>query len=401
VSKPERRILDAWRSEIRSWICRELNSVRIACKALGIELTEENWFIGNFEAFWKLVEEVYGQAKNYADFNAYLMSRIVNNIWEYNTVFSRFSECQQIFEGEFCYLLSNFEEYSRCVEESSSLLCGMKNGVREQESETIPFWYHCDCGSKARLKAEQKTGSLIGRGRCVRCEKEYVLDFGSSNEPRMADYIKRVSARSLSMPLVFFNGLKVSCYIGGVGGTTYLQQAQRVSEHLGMTFAPVAVWRPRDVYLGVGQMEAFITFKKLSGSFDFSKYSQAENSFREKVLAVQNKIDELEAQKKQLIGCSNPQKETQVQNLKALSAKQNELRRAAAFPELKSNLGLLENVSAVMNLYPCIVDYAVNIGLKETSEQWIDFLQNNGNLSSNVRLTTPFDDIGVISKNLR
>jgi len=43
----------------------------------------------------------------------------------------------------------------------------------------------------------------------------------------------------------------------------------------------------------------------------------------------------------------------------------------------------------------------VNIGLKETSEQWIDFLQNNGNLSSNVRLTTPFDDIGVISKNLR
>jgi len=99
-----------------------------------------------------------------------------------------------------------------------------------------------------------------------------------------------------------------------------------------MTFAPVAVWRPRDVYLGVGQMEAFITFKKLSGSFDFSKYSQAENSFREKVLAVQNKIDELEAQKKQLIGCSNPQKETQVQKLESSIRKAERIKKSSRLP---------------------------------------------------------------------
>ena len=76
-----------------------------------------------------------------------------------------------------------------------------------------------------------------------------------------------------------------------------------------------------------------------------------------------------------------------------MSAKQNDVRREAGFPVLMRNLGLLENVAAVMDLYPCVVDYAVNVGLKETSEQWIAFLRGNGSLSSNVSLRTEFDDV--------
>jgi hypothetical protein len=56
------------------------------------------------------------------------------------------------------------------------------------------------------------------------------------------------------------------------------------------------------------------------------------------------------------------------------------------------DLKLLENIEAVMSLHSCMVDYAVNIGSKATSEQWIAFLQENGSFSSNVVLKTGFED---------
>jgi hypothetical protein len=45
------------------------------------------------------------------------------------------------------------------------------------------------------------------------------------------------------------------------------------------------------------------------------------------------------------------------------------------------------------NMYPCIIDYAVNIGLESESEQWSAFLKNNGSLTSDVDLKTIFKGI--------
>ena len=393
VAKPSRKILDNWRSEIEKWMDRKLSSISRYYISLGLKFDAENAELtGRFKSFWPLVEDAYERAENYADFNSFTASKIVNDIWGYDTLFSRFSECQQLFEPEFCFLLSKFDEYSQYVKEATTST-GNSRGVQEEEFNTIPFWYHCDCGSKARLKAEQNDASLIGQGQCIRCGKEHLFAFGSKDGSQVSAVASRISARSLSMPLVLFHGLGVDCYVGGVGGTEYLKQAQFVAGHLNMTFPPVVVWRPRDVYFGVGQLEALMLFKKLSGTFDFSQYAQVAADLRAKAADVQHTIDELEEKKKQFCVGSGTRSEEQIENLKALSMKQNEVRRAANFSMLARNLGLLENVAAVMDLYPCIVDYAVNVGLKETSEQWIAFLRRNGSLSSNVSLQTRFDDV--------
>jgi hypothetical protein len=195
------------------------------------------------------------------------------------------------------------------------------------------------------------------------------------------------------MTLVFFHGLRVGCYVGGVGGKEYLEQAKYVAERLGMSFSPVVVWRPRDVYSGVGQLDALMTFKRLSGAFDFSQYPMVEAALKKKVADVEKEVAELELKKKRLMAGSEGMEEERVQSLRALSNRQNEVRRAADFPVLVRGLKLLENVAAVMRLYPCVVDHAVNVGLKETSEQWIAFLKANGNLSSDISLRTGFDDV--------
>jgi len=394
VAKPSQEILGSWRNEINEWMDRRVRSIRRAVEDLGVDFNVENGGLTkNFEDFWMLVEKAYEQAETYADFNAFTMSRIVNEVWGYGTLFSRFSECQRIFEPEFCLLLSRFGEYSEYVKEATSSASNLDKGVYEQEFETIPFWYHCDCGSKARLTAQQKDGSFAGWGQCVRCGKEYWFDFQSENEPRISEVVSRISARSLSMPLVFFHGLRVGCYVGGVGGQEYLEQARYVAERLGLSFSPVVVWRPRDVYCGVGQLDALMTFKRLSGTFDFSQYAMFEAEFRKRVAEVEEEVDSLESEKKKVMACIVGGEEERVQRLKALSSRQNMVRRAAGFPLLMRNLKLLENMAGVMHLWSCVVDYAVNVGLRETSEQWIDFLNRNGSLSSDVSLRTGFDDV--------
>lgn len=394
VAKPSRKVLDNWQNEIRNWLDRKLNSIERDCKFLGLHFDGNNaHFVENLESFWALVEVAYNRAETYADFNAFVISRIVNEAWEYGTLFFRFSECQQIFEPEFSLLLSRFDEYSRYVKEATFSGSSLERGIRDQEYDTIPFWYHCSCGSKARLGVERKGGSLIGCGFCLRCGKEYRINFQSNIKPRLSEIVSRISARSLSMPLVFFNGLKIGCYVGGVGGKDYLEQASYVAEHLGLIFPPVAIWRPKDVYFGVGQMNAIMLFRRLSGTFDFSKFSVFESALKKKVVDVEEKIVSFELKKKEIMNNLECKKEERVQTLKKISDRQRDIRKVSDFPLLVHNVELLRNVFEVMRLHACIVDYAINVGLKETSEQWLAFLETNGDLSSSVQLETSFDNV--------
>jgi hypothetical protein len=387
VAKPSRQVLDSWRREIENWLSHKVNSLGQFFKSFRLDVhLDEKALKKNFEEFWGIVEEVYARARCFSDFNGFVMSRVVNQAWDYDTLFCRFSECEQIFEHELCSLLSRFEEYSRCVKEAIIVSAGIQRGVYEHECDTIPFWYHCDCGSKARLLAEQRDQSLLGHGNCLNCGKGYDIDLGSRQEPNVSEILPKISIRSLPMPLIFFGGLKVCCYVGGIGGAEYLCQAKYVAENMGMAFAPVVIWRPKDVYCGAGQLEASLIFRSLSGTLDFSHYQDVKHGLEDKIIQVKKDVKELELYKKDLANSVGSKNEEIIQKIRAASIKQNEIRREAKFSLLERNLKLLENVLKVANLHPCIIDYAINIGLKETSNQWLQYLSENGSLSSDVHL---------------
>jgi hypothetical protein len=392
VAKPTRKTLDSWRDSIKDWIERNLRLASRYTNPLGSKSEDEkNTLINNFDELWSIVEEAASRAEVYSDFNAFIMSRIVNNVWRYNTLFARFSECQQIFGPEFCTILSRFEEYSRYLKEATLPDEDSIGGVYEQEHDTIPFWIHCDCGGKTRLKALQQRENLTGLGNCVRCGKEYQLDFSSKDKPDISDIQTKISARSLSMPLVFFEGLQVACYIGGAGGKRYLQQAKHVAERMRRAFPPVAIWRPRDIYAGIGQLAALSTFEDLSGGLDFSEYHTVKVQLERKIANVNSEIQALELEKKQLAKEVSTNREKRIEQIKNLTSKQDEIRRETGFSLMSRNVKLLENIKSVMSLQPCIIDYAVNIGLEKTSEQWVSYLKDRGNLLSDVNLKTSFD----------
>jgi hypothetical protein len=389
VAKPSRQALTCWENDIENWLTRKLRSLNQFFKSFRLDIqVDDDVLRQNFKDFWGIVESAYARARSFSDFNGFVMSRVVNQAWGYDTVFCRFSEGEQIFEPELCSLLSRFEEYSRCVKEAITIRKGLQRGVYENEYDTIPFWYHCDCGGKARLSAERRSQSLFGYGKCLHCGKDYEIDLGSKQDPKISRLLPRISARSLPMPLIFFDGLDVSCYIGGIGGREYLRQAKYVAEHMGMTFPPVVIWRPKDVYCGVAQLEALLTFRNLSGTFDFSHYQDVKRGLEDKIAEVKKSVEEIELYKKDLANSVESKSEEMIQKARAASVKQNEIRREAKFSLLARNLRFLENAVVVIDLHPCIVDYAVNIGLKETSNQWMAFLNTNGNLSENLSLKT-------------
>jgi hypothetical protein len=393
VMKPSRQILNGWRTEIEKWFNCKFSSIERFSKSFGLEFTRNlNRLVENFEEFWKIVHDAYDSAEVFSDFNAFVMSKVINDAFGYDTVFSRFSECQQMFEDEFRFLLSHFEEYSQYTKEAIVDMRSSTEGVYEREYDTIPFWYHCDCGSKARLMAGYQDGFLLGIGECLRCRRGYEISFGSKIAPSLHGIVSRISARSLSVPLVFFDGLKVGCYVGGVGGKEYLQQASYVARNMGIPFPPVVIWRPKDVYFGVGQLEALMTFRRLSSSFDFSQLPAVKAALKDKITNVQEHIDGLEHCKEEFVKSMRVKKEDTIERVKVLSAEQNKIRKEANFSLMVRHLKLLENIETVMSLHSCMVDYAVNIGSKATSEQWIAFLQENGSFSSNVALKTGFEE---------
>jgi hypothetical protein len=399
VAKPSPDILRKWRSEIEKWLNDAVRSVERLCKASGFpdicSTPSVSTLHENFRSFWNIVEDCYERSEKHSDFNAFLMSRIVNDVWGYDTLFSRFSECQQAFVEEFNFLLSHSKEYSRLLKEAQQIPCGegIDGGVSDQEPWLAPFWYHCDCGSKVKLFLVEENGALFGRGSCVGCGEQYELEFGANNDPDMSDIASRISARAISMALVFFNGLMPSCYVGGIGGIRYLMEAEHVAKGLGIPFPPVAVWRPRDKYLGVGQMEALLELKRICSDLGVRDVSAAKGLLESRVGEIRECLDELEVSKERIVEelREHPSDRELKEEIKKVSMSQTKFRKSSNLSVVSHELKILENVSAVLNLIPSILDYAVNVGLKGTSDQWIRHLCEDGSLSSDVRLESVLD----------
>jgi hypothetical protein len=389
VPKPSKIELDNWRGEIENWIYKKLKAIEQSLESSGATPKIGSEVSRNFEDFWVLVERAYEKAASYSDFNAFLLSMIVDHVWGYDTLFCRFSESQRVFKDEFNFLISSFERYSQHVMEATVPGGNEINGVSKQEYLNIPFWYHCSCGSKARLAAAN-VNPLIGRGQCVRCGKEFEFDLGPVKS-ELSEILERISARSITMPLVFLNGIKACCYVGGAGAREYLRQAEYVAQHLGIVFPPVPVWRPLDTYLGLGQLEALITIRTLSGTFDISRRPALKMGLLPEIDEIQRQVSEIESEKLRLrmSGLGNEEK---TEKIRALGVRQEEIRKQNNLSGLARNLGLLENVESVTNLCPSVIDYAINVGLKATSDQWITYLNEDGSLLSNVSLRTIFDD---------
>jgi hypothetical protein len=393
VAKPSLNVLENWKTEIEKWLNDAIRSVARLSKELGIAEPLSPFstasYRNNLDFFWKIVEDCHKRSRAYSDFSAFMLSKVINDTWGYDTLFARFSECQQIFVDEFSFLLSHFDDYSRLLKETKKTQCSdIGRGVSEQEPCLVPFWFHCKCGSKVKLVLEENGGSLSGKGSCVRCGEHNDLDFGPKGNPQISSFARRMSARAIPMCLVFFKGLMPSCYVGGIGGAEYLTEAEHVSRGLGVPFPPTAVWRPHDKYFGVGQTEALLELRRICKAWGAHDVLSTKRLLESRISEIRARLNELEESRKRTLEQlkKDPSNHQLKGETKKISVTKAEIARSSRLSVIVREMKILGNVSAVSELIPSIVDYAINIGLNETNNQWIDYLSENGNLFTDVSL---------------
>jgi hypothetical protein len=393
ADKPSTQVLGKWKADVDKWLDDAAKSVDTSCNRCPQGPRPSRYsseLHANANSFWDIVQDSHGRSTNYSDFNAFVMSKIVNDVWGYDTTFARFSECQQAFADDFGYLLSRFGDYSKSLREAVGRPSaeGVNGGVSVNEPELAPFWYHCDCGSKARVSIMTGREVLTGIGNCVSCGKHFELDLGTVDNPRLSEVAPKISARSIAMNLIFFRGLEPSCYVGGFGAIGYLMEAEHVGKAIGIPFPPMAIWRPDDSYLGLGQLEALLHLKRICTSLGTRGYHEAEAILTGRIQGARGHLKELETSRLRVMkeAEAHPENEALKEEKKAISMKETRVKKELNLSVLNRNLTLLRNAPRVLNLAPSILDYAINIGLKETSVQWIRHLEEVGDLSSDVSL---------------
>jgi len=196
--------------------------------------------------------------------------------------------------------------------------------------------------------------------------------------------------------------LMPSCYVGGIGGTGYLMEAQHVAEGLGISFPPVVVWRPRDKFLGAGQIEALLELNRICRNSGAPDVSTAKDLLEARMSEIRGCLDKLEVSKKSVVEklSERPNDQELKDEIKRVSMSQTKMRKSSNLSVISHELKILENASTVLDLIPSIIDYAVNVGLKETSDQWIAHLNENGSLSSDIHLESVWSQITRLDASL-
>jgi len=400
LPKPPRDTMKKWKDSIEILLHDSTYSIGRFCLSYGILdwSSKASLLHNNFEMFWRIVEEAYEGATTYSDFNAFVMSKIVNDAWQYDTLFSRFSECQRIFYSEFNFLLTRFGDYSASLREAIEHTPRSENsrGVSKTEPEYLPFWYHCDCGSKARLTLRVEDGSIMGHGSCIRCSRKYNVNLGISDRPDVSAVSSNISAKAIPMILVFSKGLGLSCYVGGIGGKEYLSEAQHVAEKLDIIMPLISYWRPHDFYLSISNLEALFEYKRISGNYEIRKWKKEVEVLKSRIESINDEINKLELERNEIVENLRKGKvhaSAFDEEMRRISDAKNDLRKKSDLSALQYNLRELSNIPPVIMSIPSIIDYAINIGLRKTSDQWVNHLMNNGSLSSEIYMKSILEEL--------
>ena len=365
VSKPAWSDIAKWRRDAEEWMKLSMNLI----ESYGYTISSENKkkLYCNYKKFTNIINCSNESARNFAEFNAIMISKIVNNHFGYGTLFSLFTDCQQVFDKEFLYLLENHGKYH-------TYLNSVK-GTRDARA-VAPFWYHCECLGKVELEIARGKDALELSGRCPACGKMHVFQLNEGKVSRdFAKILKNISARARPMTLVFFEGLGVNMYVGGaLAGKCYLNDAKYIADRMHLNFPPIAIWRPKEKYKGLAQLSCELYKKSACGDPSLEetiKYVEGE------INSVNNRMGVIDA----LIRNATSEHERN-----RMIAEKNSIRKRHDLRALTKELSSLKKISGAESVIPSIMDYAINIGLKSTCDQWRSHLIDNGSLTEDVNL---------------
>jgi bacillithiol biosynthesis BshC len=367
TESPTRSLVNYWENQIYNWIKNNKDLSKSEVKSL----------YERFKEFWSIVEEAFLLSDNYSEFNSIIMSKIVNNFWNYKTLFVNLSDLSQVFQRGYNFLLSENERYLNSLEKSESYFRehGIYTGVSANLNKHSPLWLHCDCGSKASSKiSKNDNGEILLIGKCISCKKNLSLSIGKNGKISIPeDKIEMVSPRAIPILLLLSRELAISGYISGIGGSIgYTIVGKRVFDELQIKLPPMMLWAGADVFTGIAQREAsrYLEENGISNMTEFFiQINQKNDELRKKIeplILKRNEIYENKAQLQDLLSDLFYYKQEQ--------------------RKVKDIIKNVQKSKNALKLRSCIIDYAVNMGIEHVEHEWSHKLVENNDLTKPVVL---------------
>jgi hypothetical protein len=247
-------------------------------------------------------------------------------------------------------------------------------GIRSNSDHKSPLWIHCKCGSKSSPKLYKNTqGQLQLAGVCISCKNNLCLQLGKENElDGLIDNLDNVSPKAIPILLLLSKCLNSTCYVSGSGGLDYMAYGCHTYDALNIKRPVNIFWPARDVYTGCGQLEA-LHHIGVEIQSDVDVYLK---SLREKEIELRENIKPILEERELRIRSGRPI-EKLLSDLFILKHEQRQNRK---------KIKVAENAKNAINLMPCIIDYAINFGVKNMELQWHKSLLKNNSLYLPVKL---------------
>ena len=252
IEKPDESVFEKWNETLERWLADSIEMNFKVLRKVGfrrfwmVKKTGRDRFQKIFDELKNLMEECWRRCKNFSDFNAFFLSKLVNEHWGYDTLFARLSEFNPLMKEKCVEFLSDGE---RCN--------GMFRHVDSRELGQIwvaPVWYHCECGGKVPLYLKEKKNETL-KGECTNCGRRF--SFSIPEMLTKKDLLEKTSFRAPALIYAFSSVFNPNMYVGGTGGWgNYYGTIFSFSSEKNFDLHPIAVWNPVDRYVGVGQLNA-------------------------------------------------------------------------------------------------------------------------------------------------
>jgi hypothetical protein len=360
---PTHSLVSYWENQVYTWIKND--------KSLSKENRKRLY--NNLEKFWQIVEQSLSNSENYSEFNSHIMAKMINNVWDYKTLFVNLSDLSNVFKNGYNFLLSNNDVYLKSLERSETFFRnhGIHNGISSNSSKYSPLWLNCSCGSKGySILNRDDNGNTNLTGKCISCKKDLFLNVGTKNNISIPmEKLSIVSPRAIPILLLLSRELKISSYLTGTGGSLgYTIIGKRVYDDLKIKRPLLLLWASKDVYTGFAQEEALRVLRE-NNINDISKF----------LIDANNKNHDFENKIKPLISKRNlvyKDKDVLKNLLNDLLYYKKEQRN------LKSLINNVEKSNNALTLKSCIIDYVVNFGMDSISNMWSSSLIKNNDFAS-------------------
>lgn len=296
----------------------------------------------------ELLFRSYHLAESFADFNAFCFSGICAEVFDLQLNFFRYSDVWDsgLLMNECKKILSKPEIYNAKLTAAIN-----KNGLMlpPVKEDSLPFWYHCDCGGKIHLSAGNS--SKI-RGTCPVCKKEYTLSFGP-NLDSLGNYYSRMSPNAIARNIVFSEGFGTTLFISGTGGgLRYGQVAETVSKEMGFHHPLTLAWRSADLYLGAVHIRAI---HELMKTFQLKILDILDTRINEKMRDYRNSLSQ------------------QANEMEDMKKDKKEIQKIRG--KYLNSLVQAETIRNVFSETPSLLDILITFEPALISEKWKDTLE--------------------------